>query len=467
MLGIDAGFLYMETPSMHMHTLKVAILTPPGGTLDFDVFTDWLLTRLDALPPLRRRVQPIPWALHHPLWVSDRPVDPRQHCFYHRLRSPGSMRELHELIGRIAGTPLHRDVPLWELHLVEGLEGGKVAVVGKMHHALADGVAANALLANVTDQAPGGRPARSPQVVTDETPRAGELVRVALRDAVLKIADVPGLLLRTLRGLVGLARHERAAGADVPRPILDTPPTHFNTALTPRRSFSTESLPLADLKRVKEAHGGTLNDVVLALVGGAVRRYLLARDELPRHTLVAGVPTSTEAPGSGPRLGGNRVSNLFTVLATDEPDPVARLRRIGRTTAEAKRVQQTIGADMLFDWVEFTPPGPLSLVMRLYSRLRLARLHPAPFNVVVSNVPGPREPVTIAGVELADIFSVGPILEGIGLNVTVWSYVDRMNVTLLSCPDVLPDLDSLTAELRPALDELLATVPSTSQEAPR
>jgi len=460
MEGIDAGFLYMETPSMHMHTLKVAILSPPGGRMEFDRFTDWLFSRLDALPPLRRRVQPIPWALHHPLWLTDRPVLPRQHCFYHRLREPGSMHELHELIGRIAGTPLHRDVPLWELHLVEGLAGGRVAVVGKMHHALADGAAANALLGNVTDQAPTGAPARRPQTHTDPTPAGRELVGVAVRDAVLKLADVPGLLVRTVRGLLGLLRRERPRDADVPRPLLDTPRTPFNTALTARRSFSTVTLPLPDLKRVKEVHGGTLNDVVLALVGSALRRYLIERDALPDRTLVAGVPTVTDKAGSAPRLGGNRVSNLFTVLGTDDEDPVARLHRISRTTTEAKRVQQTLGADMLLDWVEFSPPGPMSLATRLYSRLRLASRHPAPFNVVVSNVPGPREAVTIAGVPLDDIFSVGPILEGIGLNVTVWSYEDRMNVSLLSCPDLLEDLDALAAHLPTALAELL--LPPTS-----
>lgn len=457
--GIDAGFLYMETPSTHMHTLKIAILDPPSGQIDLDDLGRWLVLRLDAMPALRRRVQPIPWALHHPVWVSDRPVDPRQHCFHHRLRDPGTMGELHEVIGRIAGTPLLRDVPLWELHLVEGLEGGKVAVVVKIHHALADGVAANAMLGNVADQNPLGSPHPSPQVVDDHTPGARELAVLGLRDGVLRAFQLPGLLLRTVANLVRLARRERSVDTDVPRPILDTPRTPFNTALTPRRSFATTSLPLADLKRVKTAHGVTLNDVVLALVGGALRRYLLQRDQLPGRTLTCAVPVSTEEAGGTPRLRGNLVSNLFTVLGTDQADPAARLQRIHRTTAEAKRVQQTLGAEMLRGWLEFSPPGPATLVMRAYSRLRAARWHPAPVNVVVSNVPGPRQPVTIDGVPMTDVFSVGPILEGVGLNVTVWSYVDRMNITLLSCPDVLPDLDALTAELRPALDELLASAP--------
>ena len=464
MTGIDAGFLYMETPSTHMHTLKIAVLDPPAGAIDLDALSRWLVLRLDAMPALRRRVQPIPWALHHPVWVSDRPVDPRQHCFYHRLRDPGTMHELHEVIGRIASTPLHRDVPLWELHLVEGLQGGRVAVVVKIHHALADGVAANAMLGNVADQNPLGAPQPSPQVVDDHTPPPRELAWLGLRDGIARAVQLPGLLARTVAALVRLVRRERPDDTDVPRPVLDTPSTPFNSALTSRRSFSTLSLPLDDLRAVKSAHGVTLNDVVLCVVGGALRRYLLQRDALPARTLTCAVPVSTEPADRAPRLRGNLVSNFFTVLGTDQADPVERLHRVHRTTVEAKRVQQTLGAEMLRAWLEFSPPGPATVVMRLYSWLRAARWHPSPVNVVVSNVPGPRVPVTIDGTPMTDIYSVGPILEGVGLNVTVWSYVDRMNFTLLACPDLLPDLDELVGELRPALDELLATV---REETPR
>ncbi len=384
MTGIDAGFLYMETPSTHMHTLKIAVLDPPAGAIDLDALSRWLVLRLDAMPALRRRVQPIPWALHHPVWVSDRPVDPRQHCFYHRLRDPGTMHELHEVIGRIASTPLHRDVPLWELHLVEGLQGGRVAVVVKIHHALADGVAANAMLGNVADQNPLGAPRPSPQVVDDHTPAPRELAWLGVRDGVARAVQLPGLLARTVAALVRLVRRERPDDTDVPRPVLDTPPTPFNSALTSRRSFSTLSLPLDDLRAVKSAHNVTLNDVVLCVVGGALRRYLLQRDALPARTLTCAVPVSTEPADRAPRLRGNLVSNFFTVLGTDQADPVERLHRVHRTTAEAKRVQQTLGAEMLRAWLEFSPPGPATVVMRLYSWLRAARWHPSPVNVVVS-----------------------------------------------------------------------------------
>jgi diacylglycerol O-acyltransferase len=268
---------------------------------------------------------------------------------------------------------------------------------------------------------------------------------------------VPGLLARTLRALLSLVRHKRSASVEVPRPILDVPHTRFNGRLTPRRSFATCTLSLRDLKEVQRAHGVTLNDVVLAVVGGALRSWLLSVGELPERPLVAGVPVATDRPEDPPRLGGNRVSNLFTSLATDIEDPRERLLAISRVTEESKIVQRTLGPDMLVDWVQFAPPAPLSAVMRLYSRSGAAARHPSPFNLVVSNVRGPGVEVDISGAHLCDLFSVGPILEGIGLNVTAWSYVDRMNFSLLSCPDLVPDLAPLVDGLPRALDELRTT----------
>lgn len=457
MRGVDAGYLYMETPTMHMHTLKVAILDP-SEPFKLERLETALMARLPLLPPFSRRVVPAPLSLNHPLWVSDR-IDPARHLFQHRLPVPGEMRELEAVIGQIASTPLQRDVPLWEIHVCEGLPGNRIGVVVKMHHALADGVAANALLANVTD-APGGPPdspetTKLPSTWAEPEPARGRQVVLALRDAIRQTLTLPGLLWRTGAAVLALVRHKRASDVDVPRPVLDVPRVSFNGALSPERSFATCSLPLADLKQVRRIYDVTLNDVVLAIVAGALRRWMDLRGEHPAASLVAGVPVGADEPGAPPRLGGNRVSNLFTSLATDIDDPVERLQSISRTTAESKLVQKMLGRDMLVDWVQFAPPAPLTAAMRLYSRTRAASRHSAPFNVVVSNVPGPRNPVTIAGASLADLYSVGPIMEGIGLNVTAWSYVDRMNFSLLTCPHLLGDLQPLVAQMRPALDELL------------
>ncbi|MDO9455779.1 wax ester/triacylglycerol synthase family O-acyltransferase [Nocardioides sp.] len=460
--GADAGFLYMETPTQHMHTLKIAVLEPdPAQT--FETFRSGVLARLDQLPPLRRKAVQVPFQLNHPVWVTVRRIDAAHHFRRHQVGGTGSRRDLDHLIGEIASTPLDRAHPLWELHLCEGLADGGTAIVGKMHHALADGMAANALLGNVTDVQ--GADAFLPREAregaapaADGSPDKAGLVRSALLDAIVQIALLPALLWRTFRGVRSVLRYRRAEEPDVPRPVLDAPRTSFNRALTARRSFATCTLPLADIKGVRRAHPGvTLNDVVLAVVGGALRAWLDERGEHPSGSLMAGVPTATDTPDAGapPRLHGNRVSNLFTSLATDVDDPHERLRAIHRVTTHSKQLQRELGPAMLTEWVQFTPPAPFSAVMRLYSKVRAASWHAPPFNVVVSNVPGPRETARIGDASLADLFSVGPILEGIGLNVTVWSYVDRMNFSLLSCPELITDLEPLTARFRPALEELM------------
>ena len=452
MAGVDAGFLYMETPSQHMHTLKVALIDPPDD-FELTLLGTELLARLDLLPPLQRRALKVPLQLNHPVWIADRQIDPARHIRADHVPAPGGMAELEELIGRIASVPLDRDVPLWELTVCHGLADGRIAIVAKLHHALADGSAANALLGNVTDRP--GLPARHdeiPLIPLEATPSRPALVVAAVRDAIRQLVDLPKLLQHTVTALLHLARHKRAAAVRVPRPILDTPRASFNGPLTARRSFATCSLPLDEIKRVRQAHGVTVNDVVLAVVAGALRKWLQQHDEHLEKPLMAAVPVATDDPDAAPRLAGNNVSNLFTTLATDIADPVERLHTISRVTKEAKVVQQLLGSDMLTDWVQFTPPAPFSAFMRLYSKARLAAYHAPPINVVVSNVAGPREQVAIAGATLSDLFSVGPILEGIGLNVTAWSYMGRMNFSLLACPDLLPDLDAIVRELRPALD---------------
>jgi diacylglycerol O-acyltransferase / wax synthase len=454
MEGVDAGYLYLETPSMHMHTLKVALIDP-SSRYSFAALRDELVARLDRIPPFQRRIQPVPLALNHPLWLHDHDLDPERHVVHHRLPTGAGLAEVEALVGEIAGTPLDRSVPLWEVHVAEGLADGRIAVVAKIHHALADGAAANALLANLTDAAD-ETAARTPAPEAREpTPSGARQLRLALRDALHQLVTLPALLVRTAAAVTAVVRDRRASSEPVPRPVLDVPRVSFNTALTPRRSFATLTLPLEEIKQVRHRHAVSVNDVVLAIVSGALRSWLGERGELPARSLVCGVPVATDPPDAGPRLTGNRVSNLFTSLATDAADPHERLHRISRTTAASKQVQRTLGPQMLVDWVQFAPPGPLAGAMRLYSRFRGASRHAPPFNLVVSNVPGPREPLTISGAELDDLFSVGPILEGIGLNVTAWSYVDRMNVSLLSCPDLVPDLAPLVAGFRPALDELL------------
>ncbi|WP_232680300.1 wax ester/triacylglycerol synthase family O-acyltransferase [Nocardioides sp. R-C-SC26] len=456
MEGVDAGFLYLETPDVHMHTLKIAVLEADPH-LTFEVFTAGLLARLEKLPPLRRQAVPVPFGINHPVWVTRPTVDASRHIHQHRVPGAGTMRDLEVLIGRISSTPLDRRFPLWELHFCEGLEGGRIAVVGKMHHALADGAAANALLGNITDVRSAELPTAAPgtYLTTTRTPGRRQLIRWALHDALQQFRDLPGLLARTFAGLRAAAAYRRREEHGVPLPVLNAPRTSINGSLTPRRSFATCSLSLAEFKRVRAQHQGvTLNDLVLAVVSGALRRWMAEHGERPASSLTAGVPVGVDERGAPPRLGGNRVSNLFTTLATDVEDPTERLQTISRTTSHAKHIQDRLGRRTLIDWTQFAPPLPFSGAVRAYSRLRAAAWHPAAFTAIVSNVPGPRERARIGGARLADLFSVGPLADGIGLNVTVWSYIDRMNFSLLACPDLLPDVEVLASYFPAALAEL-------------
>jgi len=454
--GADASFLYLETATVHMHTLKIALLEPDDH-LTFDSFVAGTLARLKRLPPMRRRVLMVPFGLNHPMWLTQHTIYTSRHLYRQQVPGEGTMRDLEVLIGRIASTRLDRRFPLWELHYCEGLADGRVAVVGKMHHALADGAAANALLGNVTDVRSAEVPPAPNDVYesTDRIPGPLWLMRRGLVDAVLQVFSLPALLGRTVRGLWAATRFRRAHGSEVPKPVLDAPRTSFNGSLTAARSFATVTLAFAEVKRIRAQHEGvTVNDIVLAVVSGALRRWLDAHDEHPSRSLTAGVPIGTDQRGAAPRLGGNRVSNMFTTLATDIDDPVERLRQISRTAASAKKIQQHLGLELMADWGQFVPPSVFPVLVRAYSRAKAASWHPAAFNAVVSNVPGPREPVSIGGARLSDMFSVGPLADGIGLNVTVWSYVSTLNFSLLACTDLLPDVEVLASYFPAALAEL-------------
>jgi diacylglycerol O-acyltransferase len=454
MPGVDAGYFYMETPALHMHTLKIAVLDPPEGGYHFDMLREELDRRLHLLPPFCRRVLRVPGGLYHPMWFDDAEIDLTNHLHRVVLPPPGTWDQVEDVIGEIASTPLDRGRPLWEAHAIEGVEGGRVIIVSKVHHALADGVASASLLANVMDSTPTvGHGAQEPWH-SDRLPSRWQLQRDAVRDLLHDLRRLPGLLLRTMRAVGAVIRYRRNATVHPPRPILDAPRTSFNRAITPRRSFATASLPLDSIRAVRRAFDAPFTDVVLAVIGGALRDWLSSRGELPDKALLAGVPVANDDALGSTRLIGNKVSNIFTSLATDVPDPVERLRRISEVTAAARKMQELLGLDMLEQWVQFTPPTLMSGFMRAYSRLNVADHHPPPFNVVVSNVPGPREELWVAGARLLDLYSVGPILEGIGLNITVWSYLDRLNFSALSCPDVLDDLRGVVERLRPALDEL-------------
>ena len=464
MRGIDAGYLYMETPTVHMHTLKIGVLdasNAPGG-YTFDRFVDELERRLHLLPPFRRRIVPVPLGLHHPLWVEDPKFDIRNHVHRVVAPQPGTQEQLDEIVGRVASQPLRRDRPLWSITMVEGLEGGRIAAVAKMHHAVADGVASAALLANVATSSPDEvNPPPATPWRGERIPTALELIAGAVRDWFSDLAALPALLRDTVERLAELIRKRRSGDINAPKPLVDSPRAPFTGAPDERREFATVGLPFEEIRAIRKVSGASFNDVVMAIIDGALVRWLAEQGHRLDRPLLAAVPVSADEKGNI-RLAGNRVSSLLTSLATDIDDPKERLRRISASANEAKVVQRTLGPDMLERWVQYTPPGPFGAFMRLYSKVRLADRHAPAVNMVISNVPGPREPLYIAGAELVDFFSVGPLLEGMPLNITAWSYGSRMNFGILASPRTCKDVRRIPQHLEDSLAELSAAVGATA-----
>jgi WS/DGAT/MGAT family acyltransferase len=465
MSGIDAGFLYVETPAQHMHTIKVAVLEPtPGWDASLASLSAAMQARMHLLLPLRRRVLAAPLGLHHPVWIDDPDLDLANHLHLVVAPPPGGASELDALVSEIAETPLDRDRPLWELWLVTGLAEGRIAAVAKVHHCVADGVAIAALLAKVmwpesaspADAALAGAPATaSPHEVV---PGRATLARQALGTRLRSLRRLPGLAAKTARNLAAVARRRRIAAVPGPRPMLDAPRTPFNGALGARRRFASSSLSLDQVRLVRAALGVTVNDVLLGLVAGSLRSYLVARRALPRRSLIAEVPVSTDASGAAERLSGNHVANIFTSLYTDVADPLERLQRIHDGMVAGKETNRLLGPELFEEWAEHTPGPALAWLVRGYSRWRVADLLPPPINAIVSCVPGPRARLRWAEGRLHALYSVGPLVHGVGVNVTAWSYVDRLEVGVLTCPDLLPDPREVAGGMHAALAELLAAV---------
>ncbi len=462
--GLDASFLYFETPSMHMHVAMTAIFDPstmPGG-YDFGAIKEFIASRLHLVPPFRRRVVSVPFQLNHPIWVEDPDFDLDYHIRRIGAPAPGGHRELAELAGAIASTPLDRQRPLWELYVVEGLADGNIGVVTKMHHCAVDGVSGAELMVNLFDLSPEGRELEPPEPRTAEPiPSDLQLVTHALASRARRQVGLFPLLGTTLRTVGTLVSRHRDPEAIVGAVPLTAPKTPWNAAITPHRRLAFTRVSLDDVKAIKNAVGCTVNDVVLGLMGGTLRRYLEEHGGNPREPLVAVCPVSVRGDHERGQLN-NKVSAMFTSLATDVDDPIERLHTISRVTRGAKEDHNAIGAHLLQDWAEHAAPTTFALAARLYSSLNLGDRHRPIHNVVISNVPGPPFPLYYAGAKLEYTLPMGPVMEGAGLNITVLSYMDHVDIGFMVCRELVPDVWRLVDHTQDAMTELLAAARQAS-----
>ena len=439
--GMDALLLYSETPNLHSHTLKVAIVDTTGfeGEFGFDVFRRTVHRRLHLLDPLRYKLIDIPLRLHHPMWLPNCAVDLDYHLRRVRVPAPGGRRELDQIIGRIASTPLDRSRPLWEFHFAEGMANNRFALIGKVHHTLADGVASANLLARLFDVAGSARDQRDDYPVCVPPSRI-ELLRAAARDHLLLLADLPGLIKDTLRGVSRVRRRarERSKQPQLAKPFT-APSTFLNHMVSPTRTFATAALSLAEVKQTAKCLGVTFNDIVLAIAAGALRDLLSRYDGTPDRPLLASVPISTDR--SPDRITGNQISALTVSLPVHIDDPLERVRLTSLAATRAKEDLHLLGPNLLGRIMGYLPPPMAPAVFRWLSKRAHAN---RTMNVAVASVPGPRSRGNIGGAPVTEIYSVGILSPASAFNVTVWSYVDQVDISVLSDDRTFNDIHEAT-----------------------
>ena len=473
--SLDAQFLALETPRQTGHVAGLAVYdtsTAPDGRLTCAEMKQLISDRLHLLPPLRWRLVEVPFNADYPYWADDPDFDLDFHVRELALPSPGDDGQLAEQVARLHSRPLDRSRPLWELYVISGLKSGHTAVYTKIHHAVIDGVSGAEITGMLLDLSPEIRqlPAETPKAA-GRRPGQGEL----LARAVLGLPRYPWRVIRsiptavpnleetqfaaipgaaTLGRLVG--RAQSLLGGDTDRGVrsdLRAPKTSFNGRISAHRRFAFGQLDLARVKAVKSAYGVTVNDVVVSLCAGAVRRWLLEHDELPAEPLVTQVPVSVRRSEEAGTYG-NRILMLGAPLFTDIADPVERLERTSQELRVMKDRHRAMPAQLLQDVNHFIPPAVFSRAARLSFRLATSAAGRPQWNLVVSNVPGPQFPLYCAGARLVAHYPVSVITDGMGLNVTAMSYDGHVDVGVIADRDLIPDVWCLVDWLEESLAEL-------------
>ncbi len=468
--SLDAQFLALENSRMSGHVAGLAIVDPstaPDGTLTAGDICKLLSARLPLLPPLRWRLAEVPFGLEYPYWVDDRDFDLDYHVRELALASPGTDAQLAQQVARIVSRPLDRARPLWELYVIQGLASGQAAMLTKIHHAVVDGLSGAEIMGLLLDLASEGRelPPPPPPSAGDEPgdlellgrgllglPRYPVRLLRSLPSTLANLDQTPfaplpgaGIVSRVASGVRRNAGSERYAA----------PKTSFNERISPHRRFSFGQLSLDEVKAVKNAYGFTVNDVVVAISAGAVRRWLLEHDELPDVPLVAQIPVSVRTDEQFGTFG-NRILLMAAPLFTSEPDPVERLRRTHEALMGMKERHRALPAELLQDANHFVPPAVFSRAARMTFRYSTSRPGRPTWNLVISNVPGPQFPLYCAGARLEAHYPVSVITDGMGLNITVMSYCGHLDFGLVADRDQMPDLDRLMGWLGESLAELAA-----------
>lgn len=464
---LDASFVYLETPNTPMHIGSLAIYDPstsPNGKLRFKEVLSFIESRLDGAWAFRRKLVRVPFDLDHPYWIEDPDFDLEYHVRHIALPEPGDWRQLCILAARLHSRPLDLNKPLWEFTVIEGLDNvegipkGCIAILSKVHHAAIDGMSGVEMTTAIHDLTP-DMPERNFDMdwKPDSKPADAELLVRAQVNAIRQPFKVADIIARSIPGMAKVSAGLLSRDLDLPS-TGNAPDTLFNQTVSSHRVFDGVRFDLDEIKAIKnEVDGATVNDVILSIVGGGLRKYLALHDDLPSKDMLAFAPISVRTEDEKSDLG-NQVSGMIVNLGSKIEDPVERLEFVHERTQNSKKLTNAIGARNLTQMSGVTPGALMGLGARLYARAGLASAHSPFYNCVVTNVPGPPMPLYFAGAKLIDQYGTGPIFDGMGLIMPVYSYNGAICVSFTADRDTVNDPEMLAGSLREAFEELQAAL---------
>ncbi|TXD51248.1 MULTISPECIES: WS/DGAT/MGAT family O-acyltransferase [unclassified Polaribacter] len=468
--GQDAAFLYAESPTSPMH---IATLTIVEGSLKFEDFKDIVASKLHLIPKFRKRLLNVPMNLDYPYWVDDPNFDIDLHINRLKLPDPSDWKTLREMTSLIFSSPLDLRRPLWSISFIEGLDAvsqvpkGSVAIVTKVHHVMIDGSSGVGIMGLLFDKSMDDQDKEIPKPKPFEPEPLPDELSLLLKSSQTFFKDplkAPRLIGKTAFSLIkGQIKWELNNKKSISRSKFSVPNTIFNKSVSPKRTWGTAILSFERINTLRKIMNVSINDVILAICAGGIRKYLEEKEKLPVQPLVANVPISIRSKGEKQEMN-NQISNMLVRIATHIKDPIERLEYIQEQTNVGKSKHKAVGAKALSKMADAVPFGLANLAAGLYSKYNIKEFHRPPFNVTITNVPGPQVPLYLRGKKILSIFGLTPVLDGFGLIIAAFSYNGLVSITTTSDAKTMPDADKFSRYIRESANELEKVILEKAQE---